>query len=194
MRDCLDIDHAYEILGLKAGVSQIEIKRAYRQLVKIWHPDRFTNPQQKQQAEVKIKQINAAYNLLKSEYPPATQPKTVSVGQQKKSKVSAHRWDAETFYNYGLESVAQGEYQQAIAYFTQAIRLNPHYVAAYKSRGLVCSQLGYEYRATSDLNKAAQLEGKIPKSASFSRIKYKSQPRNLITKLCQNIKKFLKLY
>ncbi|WP_066381982.1 MULTISPECIES: DnaJ domain-containing protein [unclassified Anabaena] len=191
MRDRFDINHAYEILGLKAGASQIEIKLAYRQLVKIWHPDRFTNPQQKQQAETKIKQINAAYNLLKSQNPPVV--KSAASVQQNSPQVTVNRWDAETFYNYGVESVAKGEYQQALDYFTQAIRLNPRYAAAYKSRGFVCSQLGYEYRATSDLNKAAQLEGKIPKTAYGSRIKYKSAPKSLLGKWCQKIKRFLKL-
>jgi len=37
----LDINYAYEILGLEPGASQAQVKRAYRQLVKIWHPDRF---------------------------------------------------------------------------------------------------------------------------------------------------------
>ncbi|MGH1396925.1 MAG: J domain-containing protein [Trichormus sp.] len=190
MRDCLDINDAYEILGLKPGASQVEIKRAYRQLVKIWHPDRFTNSPQKQQAEAKIKQINAAYNLLKSETPTVTKPAAPT--PQKSPNVSVNRWNAETFYNYGVESVEKGEYQEAIAYFTQAIRLNPRYIEAYKYRGLVCSQLGYEYRAASDLNKAAQLEGKIPQATPFGRVKYKSQPQSFLARWCKKLKNFLR--
>ncbi|MBD2360213.1 DnaJ domain-containing protein [Anabaena minutissima FACHB-250] len=190
MTDCLDIHHAYEILGLKPGVSQVEIKRAYRQLVKIWHPDRFIHPQQKQQAEAKIKQINAAYNLLKSESPTVTPP--AAPAPKNAPNVSVNRFNGETFYNYGVESVGQGEYQEAIAYFTQAIRLNPRYIEAYKYRGFVCSQLGYEYRAASDLNKAAQLEGKIPKATAFSRVKYKTQRPSLVATWCQKLKNLLK--
>ncbi|MBD2343721.1 J domain-containing protein [Anabaena subtropica] len=189
----LDINHAYEILGLKPGVSQVEIKQAYRKLVKIWHPDRFVNEQQKQQAEEKIKQINVAYNTVKSVTPTAEKPASASPPRRKAAKVSVNHWGAETFYNWGVESVEKEEYQEAIAYFTQAIRLNPGYVEAYKYRGLVCSQLGYEYRAASDLNKAAQLEGKIPKTAYTSSPKYKSKPKSLIARLCQKIKRLLKL-
>ncbi|WP_427161162.1 DnaJ domain-containing protein [Aliinostoc sp. HNIBRCY26] len=186
----LDINHAYEILGLKPGASQVEIKRAYRQLVKTHHPDRFVNLQQKEQAEVKIKQINAAYNLLKSENPTISNSTTVTTSK-KSPKTSVNRFDAESFYNYGVESVGKGEYEEAIAYFTQAIRLNPRYVEAYKYRGLVCSQLGYEHRAASDLNKAAQLEGKIPKASAYGRVQYQSQRASWLTRWCRKIKRLL---
>lgn len=187
----LDIDHAYEILGLKAGASQVEVKQAYRKLVKIWHPDRFVDQQQKQQAEAKIKQINAAYNTVKTVI--STVEKSPPPPPKQSAKVSVNRWGAETFYNWGVESVAKKEYEEAIAYFTQAIRLNPNYVEAYKYRGLVCSQLGYEYRATSDLNKAAQLEGKIPKATYTSSPRYKIQRQSFIERLCQKIRKLLRL-
>ncbi|MEH1945699.1 MAG: J domain-containing protein, partial [Nostoc sp.] len=51
MRDVFDINDAYEILGLKPGASQAQVKRTYRKLVKIWHPDRFVDQKQKQEAE-----------------------------------------------------------------------------------------------------------------------------------------------
>jgi len=187
----LDINHAYEILGLKAGASQVEVKQAYRKLVKIWHPDRFVDQQQKQQAEAKIKQINAAYNTVKGVTPTVEQPSPPPPKQS--AKVAVNRWGAETFYNWGVESVAKKEYEEAIAYFTQAIRLNPNYVEAYKYRGFVCSQLGYEYRATADLNKAAQLEGKIPKATYTSSSRYKIQRNSFIERLCHKIKQVLRL-
>ncbi|BAY37972.1 heat shock protein DnaJ-like protein [Nostoc sp. NIES-2111] len=174
----LDINHAYEILGLKPGASQVEVKQAYRKLVKTWHPDRFVDQQQKHQAEAKIKQINAAYNTVKSVTPTVEKSPSSPPPPPRKqpAKVSVNRWGAETYYNWGVESVAKKEYEEAIAYFTQAIRLNPNYVEAYKYRGLVCSQLGYEYRATADLNKAAQLEGKIPKTTYTYSPRYQPKP------------------
>ncbi|MGP1383205.1 MAG: DnaJ domain-containing protein [Thainema sp.] len=45
----------YALLGLQPGASVTEIKQAYRQLAKQWHPDSFPNdPAQRQQAEEKI--------------------------------------------------------------------------------------------------------------------------------------------
>ena len=51
----------YEILGVKKGASDKEIKQAYRKLARKYHPD--VNPSD-QSAEAKFKEINAAYEVL----------------------------------------------------------------------------------------------------------------------------------
>jgi hypothetical protein len=56
-----------ETLGLKPGASPEEIKQAYRDLSKVWHPDRFSNdPRLKEKAQEKLKEINEAHKKLKS--------------------------------------------------------------------------------------------------------------------------------
>lgn len=52
----------YEILGIAPGSSEEEIKKAYRDLAKKWHPD--ANGGDKA-SEEKFKEISAAYELLK---------------------------------------------------------------------------------------------------------------------------------
>jgi tetratricopeptide (TPR) repeat protein len=234
MSDRMDIYRAYEVLGLMPGVSQEEIKQAYRQLVKIWHPDGFTDTTKKQQAEERIKIINAAYRKLKSDAssfvnPPASnpptkpQPKPQSKTQSQNSPPPRNRTtvnpkptnpqqnasNAERFYEYGVENVGLGKYEDAINDFTQAIRINPNYIEAYKYRGLLCSQLGYELRATADLTKAAQLEldfrGKYGKSPAqppaYSRYQYqnqhvykkgKSKSQPLGDRICQVLKNWFR--
>jgi curved DNA-binding protein CbpA len=36
-----NLDQYYEILGLNPGASPGDVKQAYRNIVKIWHPDSF---------------------------------------------------------------------------------------------------------------------------------------------------------
>ena len=54
----------YQVLGVSPGASAEEIREAYMKLVKKYHPDRYQDSDLKKQAEDKMKQINAAYDLL----------------------------------------------------------------------------------------------------------------------------------
>ena len=61
--------HLHEMLGLKPGASQEEVNQAYRDLVNVWHPDRFADNQRLQKkAEEKLKEINESYEYIKSFY------------------------------------------------------------------------------------------------------------------------------
>ena len=62
-----NLDKAYELLGVKPGVSMRELKAAHRDLAKVWHPDRFQHdPRLQEKAQEKLKEINEAYDLLSS--------------------------------------------------------------------------------------------------------------------------------
>ena len=54
----------YEVLGLKPGATQEEIKAAYRELVKKYHPDRYQDNPLNDLAEEKMREINEAYETL----------------------------------------------------------------------------------------------------------------------------------
>ena len=54
----------YEVLGLKEGASIEEIKKAYRELVKKYHPDRYMDNPLSDLAEEKLREINEAYDIL----------------------------------------------------------------------------------------------------------------------------------
>lgn len=53
----------YETLGVSENASASEIKKAYRNLAKKYHPDMNKTPE----AEEKFKEINAAYEVLGDE-------------------------------------------------------------------------------------------------------------------------------
>ena len=78
----------YRVLGLEPGVSLEELKQTHKDLVKVWHPDRFADdPRLQQKAQEKLKEINEAYEQVLSDAfptprltppvpdsPPAVQP------------------------------------------------------------------------------------------------------------------------
>lgn len=60
-----DINRCYEILEIEPGASLEEIKRAYRDLAFVWHPDRFAhNDRLQQKAQQRLIEINQAYDEL----------------------------------------------------------------------------------------------------------------------------------
>ncbi len=62
------LQHAYDILALSPDASPQELHCAYRELVKVWHPDRFgDDPRLQNRAEEKLKQINEAYTLVRED-------------------------------------------------------------------------------------------------------------------------------
>ncbi|HEX5708981.1 MAG TPA: DnaJ domain-containing protein [Pyrinomonadaceae bacterium] len=60
----------HDTLGIKPGASREELKTAYRDMAKVWHPDRFAHdPQLQRKAQEKLKEINEAYKQLTSPRP-----------------------------------------------------------------------------------------------------------------------------
>lgn len=58
------MQNPYEILGIKEGASQAEIKAAYREQVKKYHPDKHQDNPLYELAEEKLQEINEAYEYL----------------------------------------------------------------------------------------------------------------------------------
>ena len=54
----------YEVLGVSPNDDEETIKKAYRNLVKKYHPDRYANSPLAEQASEKLKEINLAYDMI----------------------------------------------------------------------------------------------------------------------------------
>ena len=60
----------FAILGVTKFSTKDEIKNAYRELMKVWHPDKFENNRKHQnEAQEKCKKINDAYSQFKDFIP-----------------------------------------------------------------------------------------------------------------------------
>ena len=157
-----EILQCYALLGIQHTATPEEVKKAYRNMVKIWHPDRYINNLAlKAKAEVEIKKINQAYATIKAYH-------TNSIAQVVKpnkgypsSKVSKPT-SPESFYQQGVAYAEQGDDRAALDSFAQAIKRDGDYLEAYQYRGFILSKLGYKLRADAEFKKAHQL--KIKKS------------------------------
>ncbi len=57
----------YGILEVSREASSVEIKNSYRKLAMKYHPDRVSDPKQKQENEIKFKEVSEAYEVLSDE-------------------------------------------------------------------------------------------------------------------------------
>ena len=82
----------YEILGVDRKATAKEIKHAYRQLARKWHPD--LNRDNPEEAEKKMTEINVAYSTLSDEvarmdYDKKLDAESAKSSQQRKSSEGA---------------------------------------------------------------------------------------------------------
>ena len=62
------------------------------------------------------------------------------------------------FFKSGLDNQEKGDYQGAIADYTQAIKLYPKYPLAYNNRGIAYGKLEQYQRAINDYTQAIELD------------------------------------
>ena len=91
----------YEVLGVARTASDSEIKTAYRELVKKYHPDNYANNPLADLASEKMKEINEAYDSI-------TRARGQGGGQQQSYGSGA----AYQSYGSGRSSNSNGSYAQ----------------------------------------------------------------------------------
>ena len=74
----MDTLRALRVLGLPPGSSTDDIKAAWRDLARVWHPDRFAqDPRLQQKAGDNLTRINQAYEALRN-YDPTERPRVAA--------------------------------------------------------------------------------------------------------------------
>ncbi|HYA94193.1 MAG TPA: phospholipase D-like domain-containing protein [Thermodesulfobacteriota bacterium] len=109
-----EIDKYYQILELKQVASKEEIRQAYKDLVNVWHPDRFENkPHLQQKANEKLKEINLAYKKL-TEYMANSSYETYE-SETGESTASDYE-ERQTLFLYNQRTPVKIDVQHAIAH------------------------------------------------------------------------------
>ena len=113
-----EIQRCYRVLGLPPSESMDGIKRAFRRLVKEWHPDRFHHDaQQSRTGNEKLKELIPAYERLvafhsglfseKLPFTPASPNEEILKTPQEQ-------------YETGYAFAQQFDYREAVAWFRRA--------------------------------------------------------------------------
>jgi hypothetical protein len=63
-----NFQHCYAVLGVFDDADRETVRTAYKRLIRRWHPDKFQDPEQKDIAEQKTKDLNLAYQMLDEYY------------------------------------------------------------------------------------------------------------------------------
>ncbi len=142
----------YDVLGVLRDASDEEIKKAYHELAKRYHPDNFAEDSMKKLAEEKMKEINEAYNTLMknnggnygSPYVNAElqnirrllNENNFSEADIRLDAISSADRNAEWYFLKGCVLSQRGWYLDAQKYFRTALDMdpgNPEYNQAYAS-------------------------------------------------------------
>ena len=71
----------YELLGIAPTATKAEVRSAYRDLARRWHPDRFMEGPERDWANEKMAQINAAYHAC------LTQPQQIVSQEEEQNQL-----------------------------------------------------------------------------------------------------------
>ncbi|MGI6049862.1 MAG: DnaJ domain-containing protein [Acetivibrionales bacterium] len=99
----------YKVLGIKHGASYDEIKKAYRELAKKYHPDRYQNNPLADLAEEKMREINEAYDELMKNSGGGYQYQSYSEQSYENSNASRGSTSGQYQYQYQQQSNSQSK-------------------------------------------------------------------------------------
>lgn len=137
----------YEVLGISRGASEEEIKKAYRELAKKYHPDNYVNSPLADLAAEKMKEINEAYDTVMKgvqsggfgtngsestgsfdfvEIRNLINERNFYEADVRLNSVPSERRNAEWHYLKGCVFVGRGWYFEASKFFETACRLDPN--------------------------------------------------------------------
>ncbi|MBQ7793918.1 MAG: DnaJ domain-containing protein [Clostridia bacterium] len=142
----------YEVLGVSPNDDEETIKKAYRNLVKKYHPDRYANSPLAEEASEKLKEINLAYDIITGKAQPQGNTSssrgyqgysggysnqsapsfqtvrtliTMRMYQEAEQMLSVLPQNAEWYYLMGVIYMNRGWYQKGKEFIDRAAAMDP---------------------------------------------------------------------
>lgn len=164
----------YQVLGVSREATDAEIKKAYYELAKKYHPDNYANHPLSDLVSEKMKEINEAYDTIREERAGGSAHARAHDDGSSYAKsgygnvrtlINARRFDeaaailyavtsadrgAEWHYLFGCVMLGKGNYTEAVRHIETACYMdpsNPEYQAAKNSIGKNAAAYGRTYSA-----------------------------------------------
>lgn len=111
----------YEVLGVAPNATPAEVRKAYAKIARDRHPDRFSDPAEKERAQEFFKEATAAFNALSNE-----RSKREYDAELSKPKLTTPEEQAAAAVAEAQEILKTGDLGGAIERVRQAVYLQPN--------------------------------------------------------------------
>jgi tetratricopeptide (TPR) repeat protein len=193
LRENLSSLNYYQALNVAKDASEGEIKKAYFNLARKYHPDRFDRnlpASIRNQVEEVFDYITKAYRTLADAEKRIEYNSRVSIsGKEEEVNLSKK---AEIKFRQGKTLFNQGKYEDALTHLEEAVRLRPNKGDYYLMLGMTESRIPfYRKKAEKDFLKAIELEPWNPEGFVGLGLLYKQE--GLLTKARRHLEKALEV-
>jgi len=142
----------YQLLGVAPGAALADIRKAYARLAKERHPDKFSDPAEKQKAQAFFQDLTTAFNTLTNE----SRRREYDAERERPKPQSAEEIARDAFERSG-PALEQGDFQQAVTLLRTAVHHAPSEVQYQLALGRTLGRTRETAReAIQVLEKAAQ--------------------------------------
>ncbi len=148
----------YEVLGVSKDADEETIKRAYKELVKKYHPDKYVNNPLADLAAEKMKEINKAYDMI-------TKGETAGGSTGNTGGYGWHRHSSGTYntsYNSARILINSGRLQEAENMLNQL----PQNAEWYYLMGVLYLRRGWTDKGTDYIEHAVSMDPNNPEYRS----------------------------
>jgi len=161
----------YEVLGVKEDASDEEIKKAYRELVKKYHPDQYRDNPLAKLAEEKLREINEAYDMIMKQRSSKNQYSQSQYSDYNRSRTSNSNYSGYTgsdFYNKVRYNISNGNLKAAEDMLNSASYRDAEW---YYLKGLIFFRKGWQDEAYHYIQTAVNMDpGNFEYRSTLNRI------------------------